>query len=375
MTEDVYRKLARHLDNLPGGFPPTESGVEQRILRRLFAPEDAELALSLTLIAEEPRVIAHRARIPVREAARRLEELAKKGLIFSYHREGKPPRYQAVQWVVGIWEHQVNNLDPGLVQDFDEYLSTAFDPDVWKATPQLRTIPVGESIKTQVEVMAYERAEALVRAQEKIAVAPCICRRERKIAGEGCDKPEETCLIFGVGADYWVRNGMGRTIEQDEALAILVRAEEAGLVLQPGNQKESVNICCCCGCCCGVLRSVKRQPRPASLVASPFVAVLEADACEGCGLCETRCQMEAVWLDDGRAVLDPDRCIGCGLCVTTCPAEALSLARKPEAQQPTVPKDITETYIRLGRARGKMGMGDLAGMLIKSKVDRLLAPR
>ena len=42
---EVYRKLARHLDNLPGGFPSTESGVELRILRRLFTPEDAELAL------------------------------------------------------------------------------------------------------------------------------------------------------------------------------------------------------------------------------------------------------------------------------------------------------------------------------------------
>jgi hypothetical protein len=28
MREEVYKKLARHLDNLPGGFPPTGSGVE-----------------------------------------------------------------------------------------------------------------------------------------------------------------------------------------------------------------------------------------------------------------------------------------------------------------------------------------------------------
>jgi hypothetical protein len=31
--------------------------------------------------------------------------------------------------------------------------------------------------------------------------------------------------------------------------------------------------------------------------------------------------------------------------------------------------------MRLGRAQGKMGVGQLAGMLVKSKVDRLLAPR
>ena len=38
---DVYEKLAKHLDNLPAGYPSTESGVEMRILKRLFSPEEA----------------------------------------------------------------------------------------------------------------------------------------------------------------------------------------------------------------------------------------------------------------------------------------------------------------------------------------------
>jgi len=49
MSEEVYRQLARHLDDLPGGFPSSESGVELRILKRLFSPEEAELAVCLTL--------------------------------------------------------------------------------------------------------------------------------------------------------------------------------------------------------------------------------------------------------------------------------------------------------------------------------------
>ena len=54
---DVYQELREHLDSLPGGFPPTESGVEIRILKRLFSPEEAELARYLkpkpaTAIAE-----------------------------------------------------------------------------------------------------------------------------------------------------------------------------------------------------------------------------------------------------------------------------------------------------------------------------------
>jgi H+/Na+-translocating ferredoxin:NAD+ oxidoreductase subunit B len=52
--DDICKKLARHLDNMPGGFPTTESGVELRILRRLFTQEEAELALALTFLPEEP---------------------------------------------------------------------------------------------------------------------------------------------------------------------------------------------------------------------------------------------------------------------------------------------------------------------------------
>jgi electron transport complex protein RnfB len=73
MATEVYERLAQFLDELPAGFPKSESGVEMRILRRLFSPEEAELAMHLTLLTEEARVIARRAGIPVDEAARRLE--------------------------------------------------------------------------------------------------------------------------------------------------------------------------------------------------------------------------------------------------------------------------------------------------------------
>ena len=36
--KDVYKRLAEHLDDLPAGFPATDSGVELRILKRLFTP-------------------------------------------------------------------------------------------------------------------------------------------------------------------------------------------------------------------------------------------------------------------------------------------------------------------------------------------------
>jgi len=374
-SADVYERLARHLDNLPAGFPPTENGVELRILRRLFMPEEAELAPHLTLVAEEPRVIARRAGLPVADAARCLAQMEKKGLVYAIHRPHRPPRYMAAQFVVGIYEYQVGKLDPELVQDIEEYMPQWWDFDGWKKAPQLRTIPVGESIDPHLDVWPYEQAGELVRGHKAVAVAPCICRQEQHLIGSGCEKPLESCLTFDQAAHYFVRNGMSRWVSQDEALAILARAEEAGLVLQPGNSREVLSICTCCGCCCGVLRNIKRHPKPASIVASAFQATLNPATCLGCGACTGRCQMEALHLDDGQAVLDPDRCIGCGLCVTTCPSGSLRLARKPESEQPHVPRNIVESTIRLGQSRGRMSVGELVGMQVRSVVDRLLAPR
>ena len=87
MANDLYERLATHLDNLPAGFARTKSRVEMRILRRLFTPEDAKLAIHLTVIAEEARVIARRAKVPVSEAAERLDDMDKRGLIMSHTAE------------------------------------------------------------------------------------------------------------------------------------------------------------------------------------------------------------------------------------------------------------------------------------------------
>ncbi len=373
MVKVVYERLARHLDNLPAGFPRTESGVELRILHQLFTPEDARLTLHLTLIREEPHVIAYRAKIPVEEAARRLDEMDKKGLIFSIHLKGKPPKYMVQQFIVGFWEAQLNNLSPELVHDFEEYLPLFIDFDFWQKAPQLRTIPVNKSISIQNEVMSYERAEELVRAQTKFSVSNCICRTEQRIMGKDCGHLMETCLSFGMAAERAIRIGRNRAISMEEALAILCSAEEDGLVLQPGNAKNALFICACCGCCCGVLRNLKHDPKPASRVSSPFISHLDTDTCVGCNICAERCQMGAVFIDKGKAVLDVNQCIGCGLCVSTCPTESMSLVRKPKKEQNSVPRNIVQTNIKMIKARGKMHK--LIGMLIKSKWSLLLASR
>jgi ferredoxin len=85
--------------------------------------------------------------------------------------------------------------------------------------------------------------------------------------------------------------------------------------------------------------------------------------------------MEALHVSDKKAALDVDRCIGCGLCVTTCPTHSLSLARKPQAEQADIPKDYMKSALKVAQARGKLGMGELTAMQVRSKLDRLLAPK
>ncbi len=346
MSEEmVFQALAKHLDSLPEGFPSTESGVELRILKYLFTPEQADLAVHLQPMPATAEAVAERANMDAAQVTEMLDEMSAKGLVFSLKPPEKEPLYMAAAFVIGIWEYQLNRLTPEFNDMVREYMPQ-LQTTMMHMPPQLRTIPVEKSIDAKAEVLAYEQARELIKGQKKIVVSPCICRKEHKMMGGGCDKPLETCLSFGWGADYYERNGLGRAIDGDEALVVLQLAEEAGLVIQPSNAQKIVAMCCCCGDCCESLAALKLHPRPASVASSAFLAKVNQDECVGCETCLDRCQMEALTVvDDSVAVVNPDRCIGCGLCVTTCPTEAISLERKPEDQIRSVPANMMEAYM------------------------------
>lgn len=351
MAEEVYEKLADHLDRLPAGFPRTESGVELRILRRLFTIEEAEMACRLQMMPESVEQISRRTGIPGESLAERLREMSLKGLILRADRpEG--PLYMAAQYVIGIWEYHVNDLDTELVKDMNEYVPILFDSLSKLKTQQLRTIPIGASLTGEGAVLPYDEARRLIEEQSKILVAPCICRKEHALVGKGCGKSVETCLVFSGGAQYYEKNGIGRIIDQEEALGILKKAEEEGLVLQPTNAKKIINICLCCGDCCQVLKNIRRHPKPAEIVHSNFFARVRPDDCIGCEVCLDRCQMDAIEMVEGKAGINPDRCIGCGLCVPTCGGEAIDLLPKEERNRYVPPANVVETYTRMALERG-----------------------
>lgn len=107
---DVYKKLAQHLDNLPIGFPATESGVEREILQRWFTPDEADIALAMRGYPEPVAKIAKRLGRNSETLAPVLKEMSKKGLIFIIVK-GETRLYNLVPLAEGLWEFHMNSSD------------------------------------------------------------------------------------------------------------------------------------------------------------------------------------------------------------------------------------------------------------------------
>jgi ferredoxin len=181
-------------------------------------------------------------------------------------------------------------------------------------------------------------------------VAPCICQKEQGLLGNSCRGAAERCIQFGSSAQYYIDNGMARRIDLDELMKILKKGEEDGLVLSPTNTQNIPGMCMCCGCCCPILRSLGSFERPIDHVQATFQAEIDADLCNGCGLCEERCQMTALVEHEAEYEVDDVRCIGCGLCLSECPMGAISLAELPEVAP--VPRNIVELGMNIMKERG-----------------------
>ena len=175
--------------------------------------------------------------------------------------------------------------------------------------------------------------EIIANAKGPMAVLDCICRIGHDILEERCTLTDlrETCLMIDPDhARRQVEMGIARYITKDEALDILQKAQDAGLVIQPENSQRPEAICCCCGDCCVLLQMLKKHPRPAELYETNYYVELIPESCTGCEECVEICQLDAREMVDGVAVVDLDRCIGCGNCVVVCEYDATRLVKKEE---------------------------------------------
>ena len=359
MADDaVYRALQQHLDSMPVGFPATSSGVEMRILKRLFSPEEARIAVHLPFAPKGSESLdSIVARLSGFGLARtQLEQLldgmVSKGLL-NFRRDGKVKYYSGAQWMIGIYEYQVNKLSPELFFDIVQFSLEAFGPEVYSTRiPQLRTIPIEQSFTPEHLVANYDHVRRLVNASEgPFVVANCVCRQAQDLLGNACrtTSRRETCLGFGDFARLYIDEGWGREVSREELLVIIEQNEADGLILQPSNTEELEFICSCCGCCCALLLGSKMSRKPVQYHASNYYAQVIPELCTGCGSCVEKCQMDAIQLDAEKSTINLDRCIGCGVCIVQCPSAAITLVQKEEDCSP--PKTLEELYDAISKKK------------------------
>jgi electron transport complex protein RnfB len=324
-----------------------------KILRKLFTQEEASMYLDLTMQLEAPESVSERTGRNLQETADILEEMAQKGLVFRLRRDDTV-RYAAAPFVIGSYEYQLKRMDREFAEMIEVYMDEGFlDVTNDESIFPLRTIPVNQALDASWQVAPYNDAKEIIKKTKKISLSECICRVQKGHIEDACDKPLEVCFAFGSHADFYVENGLGRYITQEEALEVLEVSEKAGLVNQPASIINPGGMCNCCGDCCGLLRSLNRLPNPAERVMSSYFAVSDQELCTGCEECLDRCQMDAITMtDDETAIVDTDRCIGCGLCVTTCPVEALELKLKSEEARGKPMSSGQELMMKTAEARG-----------------------
>ncbi len=365
MSEEIYRKLQQHFDSFPLGFPPTESGVEIRLLKRLFSPQEAEIALFLKcghfgsytnfMSLNEIHSYVKDLGYSLKELKKYLDNMVKKGAIMGAIVNGIKS-YANALLILGIYELQVNKLSKGFLEDFEQYLQEGWGPanrDI--DIPQMRMIPVGIEVDYSNEILSYDNIKKLFQESEgPFLITNCVCRQTQDLLGDPCRMTDrrEVCMAFGDLAKMYIEQGWGREISKQEAVGYLRQNEEEGLIFRPGNTQKMDFVCSCCYCCCGTIANLKRLPNPADFTTSNYYAVINEDLCIGCGICEDRCQMEAISLENDISSVNLKRCIGCGNCVISCPSEAINLHRKQQQNVP--PLTVEELHQKIIEERKKL---------------------
>jgi ferredoxin len=200
-----------------------------------------------------------------------------------------------------------------------------------------RTVPVYETIPDKNKVAPYDDIRKIIERAENISVADCYCDLHRKKQGLETSEPMERCFLFGVYADFLIEKGYGRKVTREEAIDILNKCEDAGLVHNTTDLENPIFICNCPEYC-GSNVARRRVPSPFEIHEEihNYYAVVDSDLCTGCEECVDCCNLMAVSVgDQGVAEINTEICVGCGICVKKCPVEALSLKEKDRAEHYT----------------------------------------
>lgn len=335
-----YEQLADELNKIPNGFPRTQSGVELKLLGKLFSEEDAALASTLTMEPKSLKEIAEQNSLSEPEAKQRLIGMVKRGLIDIKREEGLGFTFHLIPFVVGFYERQNAKIDKEFAELFEQYYHESFHKTMLSEPSVHRIIPLEKAIPVDIDVMPYEKASNYLDQAQSWGVLDCICRVQKKLIGQGCDHSLRNCLVFSPKPGAFNRSEEIETLSKEQAMQVLADADREGLVHSVNNaQSEVYYVCNCCTCSCGVLRGMVEYGSENSIARSDFYARVEEDLCTGCESCIDRCHFNAMTMVDGVCEVDRVACYGCGLCISACETEALSLIQKSPGERTAPPAD------------------------------------
>ncbi|MFW6414892.1 MAG: 4Fe-4S dicluster-binding protein [Thermodesulfobacteriota bacterium] len=302
-----------------------------KIVQSMINDTQAELLLALPATAQQ---LAEDFDMPLSEVQGHLEDMYRKGLTFKKQKqEGllwRPPMHiaqfhdativwpEASEEFYQLWRKYMEEEWPELAPGIAQILQRPFT----------RVIPVETSIDSDnAQVQVSEHVKEILRSAERIAVTKCTCR----LSMQKCDNPLEVCIQINKGADYTIDRGSGREISLEEALSIIDKTEEAGLVHVTMNKADVGHfICNCCGCCCQSF-SLLISDGIELCDPSRFVPTVDQETCIGCGSCEQRCWFHAISVgEDNTAEVHTEKCLGCGQCANVCPEGAIVMSELRE---------------------------------------------
>jgi len=187
-------------------------------------------------------------------------------------------------------------------------------------------IPVNIVIPARQRILTDQQVREILTTSDSIGITDCGCR----LSEGNCDNPVDVCIVVGMSADDIAESKDTRPVSIEEALQVLDRTAEEGLVhmtLWDGSHTPYA-ICSCCPCCCHELLAMSRFGYSDQVIVSDFIASHDGEACQECGTCVTRCHFGAFTQEGDGVLFSSKKCFGCGLCALTCPADAIAMVQR-----------------------------------------------